>query len=88
MKINQISYTPNFKKKWSRLPAQISKKAAKKEVLFRQDIYTSGLLTHKLSGKFKDYWSFSIDYHWRIIFRFLKSDQVLFVDVDTHEIYR
>lgn len=88
MKVKKIYYTPTFKKNWQKIPNLIKKKAQKKEKIFRQDIFQPTLLTHKLSGKLKNYWSFSIDYHWRIVFRFLKKDEVLLVDVGTHEVYR
>lgn len=46
------------------------------------------LKTHKLTGKLQNYWSFSIDYHLRILFKFIDNHSVLFIDIGTHEIYR
>jgi len=46
------------------------------------------LKTHKLSGKLQEYWSFSIDYHLRIMFRFVDKQTVEFIDIGTHEIYK
>jgi hypothetical protein len=43
------------------------------------------LRTHKLSGRLKDLWSFSVEYDLRIVFAFLEGDQALFVDIGTHE---
>ena len=88
MRIERIYYTPTFQKNWKKLPAGIKKKAIRKEKLFRQNIFHSSLLTHKLAGKLANYWSFSLDYHWRIVFRFLKEGKVLFVDVGTHDVYK
>lgn len=88
MRVRKVYYTPTFRKNWQKIPKSVKKKAQKKEKIFRQSAFQPALLTHKLSGKLKNYWSFSVDYHWRIVFRFLKKDEVLFVDVDTHEIYR
>jgi mRNA-degrading endonuclease YafQ of YafQ-DinJ toxin-antitoxin module len=88
MKIKKIIYTPQFEKSWKKLPIKLKKKAVRQEKLFRQNFFHSSLLTHKLKGKLKKYWSFSLDYHTRIIFRFLKKSEVLFVDVGTHEVYR
>jgi len=88
MKINKIYYTPTFKKGWQKLPKKVKKKAIKKEKLFRQDAFHPNLLSHKLTGKLKNYWSFSIDYRSRIVFRFLKKGEVLFVDAGGHEIYK
>lgn len=88
MKISKVYYTPSFKKNWGKIPNRIKNKAIKKEKLFRHEAFSSSLLTHKLGGKLKNYWSFSIDYYWRIVFRFLKEGEVLFIDVGTHEVYR
>lgn len=88
VKIRRIYYTPTFEEHWEGLLAKAKKKAEKKEKLFRQNAFQSSLLTHKLRGKLRDYWSFSIDYHTRVVFRFLKNGEVLFVDVGTHEIYK
>lgn len=83
-----IYYTPTFQKKFHRLPKPIREKALQKEPIFIINPFDPRLKTHKLTGQLKQYWSFSIDYQWRIVFRFIKSNTVLFVDVGTHEIYK
>ena len=88
MKIKKIYYTSSFQKSWQKLSSKVKKKAIKKEKLFRDDAFYTSLLTHKLIGEFKNYWSFSIDYHYRVLFRFLKKGDVLFIDIGTHEICR
>lgn len=88
MKITKILYTPQFQKSWKKIPLKIQKKAEKKERLFRQNAFHPFLKTHKLTGQLDNYWSFSIDHSTRVVFRFLKENQVLFVDVGSHEIYR
>lgn len=55
--------------------------------LFQKNIYSPRLKTHKLEGELKNYWSFSVDYHLRILFKFVASNTVLFLDIGTHEIY-
>ena len=88
MKIKEIIFTPTFKKSFQRLPKKIQLEAAVKENIFRGDAFAVSIRTHKLKGKFKEYYSFSIDYSYRIVFRFLKQDQVLFVDCGNHSVYR
>lgn len=61
--------------------------AEKKEKLFRKDPYASSLKTHKLTGKLKGYFAFSIDYSYRIIFEFKVNNTVWFHSVGTHSIY-
>jgi len=88
MEIKKIYFTPTFQKSWKKLAKKVKEKAIKKEKIFRQDVFHPSLFTHKLKGELKNYWSFSIDYHTRIVFRFLKKEEVLFVDIGSHEIYR
>ncbi|OGY29907.1 MAG: hypothetical protein A3F33_01765 [Candidatus Woykebacteria bacterium RIFCSPHIGHO2_12_FULL_43_10] len=83
----KIYYTPEFTKLWKRLPKEIKDKAIKKEKLFRQNPFHSQLKTHKLKGVLEEFYSFSIDYHWRIVFHF-RSTEVYFDSVGTHSIYR
>jgi addiction module RelE/StbE family toxin len=54
---------------------------------FIDDPFDARLKTHKLSGKLKDLWSFSIEYDLRVVFYFTKDKpkRAVFVDVGTHE---
>ena len=54
------------------------------EKLFRENPFTPQLKTHKLHGRDKEVWAFSVSYRHRIKFIFLKEDSVLFLDVGTH----
>jgi len=83
-----IKFTPTFAKNYRKLPLSIRKKAEKKEQIFRQDPFSPSLKTHKLVGKLALYWSFSIDYQHRIVFRFTDTGEILFVDVGTHSVYK
>lgn len=83
----KIIYSSKFAKEYKRLPLKIKKIAEKKEKIFRKDPFESSLKTHKLTGKLKEYYSFSIDYQYRIVFEFVKKEMVWFHSVGTHEIY-
>lgn len=84
----EILYSPTFAKNYKKIPILIRKKAEKKEKIFRIDPFTPSLKTHKLTGKLSEYWSFSVDYKYRIVFRFISTQKVLLVDVGTHSVYR
>lgn len=54
--------------------------------LFIQDPFHASLKTHKLSGKLKDLWSFSVEYDLRIIFYFEdKNSKAVFIDIGSHD---
>lgn len=84
----RILYTPTFEKHYKKLPTVIKKKAERKERILWLDPFSPALKTHKLSGNLEAYWSISIDYHYRIVFRVVEPGVLLLVDVGTHEVYR
>lgn len=83
-----VSYSKNFLKQLSRLPKRLIDQAQEKENIFKTNPFDSRLDTHKLHGKDKDSWSFSITHKYRIKFIFLGSNHILFLEIGTHDIYR
>lgn len=61
--------------------------AEKKEKIFRINFGDESLKTHKLHGKLKDFWAFSVDNDYRIIFEFVDANTVYFHTVGRHDIY-
>jgi Txe/YoeB family toxin of Txe-Axe toxin-antitoxin module len=59
-----------------------------REKIFRTDPFNPILKTHKLHGKEKELWSFSINFSHRIKFIFLAEGEVLFLDIGDHSIYQ
>lgn len=84
----KIYYSSKFAKEYKRLPKKIKDLAEKRERIFRKNPHDARLKTHKLTGKLKEYWAFSIDYQYRIIFEFVEEDTIWFHSVGTHEIYK
>jgi addiction module RelE/StbE family toxin len=84
----KIIYSTKFAREYKKLPLKIKKLAEKREQIFRKEPFEPSLKTHKLTGKLKEYYSFSIDYQYRIIFEFAEKDIIWFHSVGTHEIYK
>lgn len=82
-----IYYSSKFAKEYKRLSLRVKLLAEKKENLFRKNPFAPALKTHKLTGKLKEYYSFSIDYQYRIIFEFRNDGIIWFHSIGTHEIY-
>lgn len=82
-----IFYHARFKRAYKKLSAELKSKAEVKEKLFRVNPFHQSLDTHKLHGKLKNQWSFSVDKKYRILFEFCDQD-VVFLDVGDHEIYK
>lgn len=52
---------------------------------FTNDPFDPSLRTHKLSGKLKDLWSFSLEYDGRLLFYFTDDANAVFVDIGSHD---
>ena len=53
--------------------------------IFIQEPFNPRLRAHKLTGKLSGLWAFGIDYDYRVIVKFLKDNEVLLVDIGTHD---
>jgi mRNA-degrading endonuclease YafQ of YafQ-DinJ toxin-antitoxin module len=85
-----IYYHPRFQRSYKHLDPQIQKTAEKRVAIFRQTPLDQRLGTHRLHGKLKALWSFSIDSRHRVLFEFLTAgqDEVVFLDVGNHSLYQ
>lgn len=85
----EVSFSDSFKKVFNKRikSTEIEPEFWLRLGLFVIDPFDAKLKTHKLSGKLKDLWSFSIDYNLRVVF-FLTKDKpkkAVFIDIGTHD---
>ncbi len=80
--------TGQFRKSFQRLPKVIQEKAVRRDKIFQKEPFQQSLETHKLKGNLKKYWSYSVDKHYRVLFRFEKKNLAIYFDIGTHEIYK
>lgn len=83
-----IRVSSKFKKSYKKLPKSVQDKAREKEKIFRMNSFDSRLDTHKLHGKYQEYWAFTVVGQYRIMFAFIDSGKVDFINIGTHEIYK
>ena len=83
-----IRYKPSFVREFKKLPKAVQDEALQKIALFRDATNHEQLKVHKLKGKLKDFYSFSVTYLHRIVFMYEKKDVVVFLAVGDHDIYR
>jgi addiction module RelE/StbE family toxin len=90
--IRKIVFDSYFERKFNDYKKKLSKKERQKLKekieIFKKNPFDPKLKTHKLKGRLKDYWVFSISYSDRILFRFLKKGKVFFIDIGDHSIYK
>ncbi len=85
----EISFSSSFKKAFKK---RIKSTESERDFWHRLDLFITDpfnlkLKTHKLSGKLKDLWSFSLDYDLRVVFYFTKNKpkKAVLVDIGTHD---
>ncbi|PIU18395.1 MAG: type II toxin-antitoxin system mRNA interferase toxin, RelE/StbE family, partial [Elusimicrobia bacterium CG08_land_8_20_14_0_20_44_26] len=83
----KVHSTSGFEKSFRKLPVHIQELAEKKDKWFRKNVLDIRLHTHKLKGELVGYWSYYINRRYRILFRFISIDEVIYYDIGTHEIY-
>lgn len=83
-----ILYTSKFIRNLKKQPTYIVNEVKTREKIFRKDMFDKKLRTHKLKGTLEGTYSFSITYSYRIIFKIDTNDEVIFLDIGDHSIYR
>ncbi len=83
-----IGYRPKFIKNYRRLQPELKAEAVKKIELFKNRENHNMLDVHKLHGKMKGRYSFSVNYRLRIVFEYENKDTVALLTVGDHDIYQ
>lgn len=84
----RIIYPPFFIRKFSKLEKDLKEEVFQKIDLFKDRENHKILKVHKLHGKFSGQFGFSVNYKFRIAFHYVSKNEVLFLDIDDHDIYR
>lgn len=85
----EIGFSSSFKRAFRRTikgKPELEEKFWHRTEIFKNDPFDSRLKTHKLSGKLKDLWSFTIEFDLRVIFYFVEENKVVFVDIGKHDV--
>ncbi|MCE2887569.1 MAG: type II toxin-antitoxin system mRNA interferase toxin, RelE/StbE family [Pseudanabaena sp. 42896M_M3] len=84
----EITFSPTFQRAFRKRikgNTDLQTRFWQKIEQFQQDPFQPTLRTHKLSGKMKNTWSFSIEYDARVIFYFTDDGKAVFIDIGTHD---
>jgi addiction module RelE/StbE family toxin len=64
---------------------ELKKRFWKSLELFAKNPFQPRLRTHKLTGELEGLWAFSVAFDCRVIFEFIKENEVLLIAIGSHE---
>lgn len=83
-----ISVAPSFQKDFKRLDPELKDEAREKIALLSNPKNHQKLKAHKLHGRLKDRYGFSVTYKIRIVFNYLSRKEIILLAIDDHDVYR
>lgn len=83
-----IIYAPSFIKEFNKLEKGLQEETLEKIELFKNTSNHKSLKVHKLHGQFKNCFSFSVNYEFRIMFSYESKKEVAFLEIGKHDLYR
>jgi mRNA-degrading endonuclease YafQ of YafQ-DinJ toxin-antitoxin module len=83
----KVAYHHNFIKQLKKLHLDLREEVLRKIEIFEENHMHISLKTHRLQGKMKNLYSFSVNYRYRIVFE-INSDEALFLEIGTHDLYK
>ncbi len=83
-----VAYAPRFVRQYKKFSRSLRDEIKRRIHLFKSDSSDPRLKVHKLHGGLNGKWSFSVDYKYRIAFKYLSDNEVILLAVDDHDIYK
>ena len=86
----EVSFTPGFLRMLKVLPDALREEAIEQIESFKNPTNHERLKVHKLTGRLKGRYGFSVNYNTRIVFCYLttKPKEALLLAIGDHDVYR
>lgn len=84
----EIEYAPAFLNQLKKLPGELQYEAIEKIALFKNRSNHRQLKVHKLKGKMAGKWSFSVNYSYRIVFKWFPDGAAGLLAIGDHDVYK
>ncbi len=84
----KVSFKASFVREWKRLPAEQQDEVYEKIELLKHTKNHKLLKVHKLHGRMKKYYAFSVDYRTRVLFEYFAKNEVLLLGIGDHDLYK
>lgn len=83
----EVEYAPTFLKQLKKCEIALQDEVKEKINLFKDKKNHQQLRVHKLHGPFAGKLSFSVNYRYRIVFKWLSSNAAALLAIGDHSIY-
>ena len=83
----QINYSKKFIRQYSKHERNLQLEIKVKVEIFKNTKNHKSLKVHKLHGKWKNYYSFNINYKDIIMFKYIDKNSVILMALGDHSIY-
>jgi len=84
----EISYKPTFIKQYASFERSLKEEIKEKIELLKDKKNHKQLKVHKLKGKLSRYYSFSVNYKYRIVFVYQSKSRVTLLAIGDHDVYK
>ncbi len=84
----KVAYTPKFLRMLKKLPTDLQEETLVRIELFKDVKNHQFLKVHKLKGRIKKYYGFSVDFKNRVVFDYLSNGEVILLMIGDHNIYK
>jgi len=84
----KLIFAPVFLRQLKSLPWEIKEETIEKIELFKNRRNHKMLKVHKLKGKFRGVFSFSVNYRIRVIFQYNSENEAAVLSIGDHDVYR
>ncbi len=83
-----VAYKATFVRQFDALEEGLQNEVLEKIELFKNPKNHRQLKVHKLHGPLRDWYGFSVNYKFRIVFSYVTKSEVVLLAIGDHEVYR
>lgn len=83
-----IKFKPNFVRQFNRLEPALQEEVVEKVELFKKIKNHKQLKVHKLKGRLKGRFSFSVNYKTRIVFAYISKKEAVLLAIGDRDLYK
>ncbi|MCK5027657.1 MAG: type II toxin-antitoxin system mRNA interferase toxin, RelE/StbE family [Candidatus Pacebacteria bacterium] len=84
----EVCFKPTFVRQFKILEDDLQEEVLEKIELLKSKNNHRQLKVHKLSGRLKDRYSFSVNYKIRIVFKYETKSKAVLLAIGSHDVYK